>query len=434
MHFNNTYRRLATRIALLGALLLAGCGGGGGDDGGAPPDGGTVPPPAIATVTLFAGALQPAGSRDGVGAAAQFDTPADVGMDTAGNVYVADTANNTIRKVARDGTVSTLAGAAGQARSADGPGASARFNGPRGVAVDAAGNVYVSDTGNGTLRRILPSGAVTTIAGVAGQLEIDDGGPGAARLRGPASIAIDAAGTIYFVEGLGIRRRAPDGTITTFAGNPGNTSGPTVEGNATQTRFYGPLLSVAVDGSGNVYVADSPLFSHVGPLGTIRKYDRQGQALPFGTDASGVLPVLFPADIAVDGAGNVYAASNGVRGTSSQISVSRSVQKIAPDGRTMTTVSGADEVRGIPRTVDGVISIARFMDPRGIAVGPDGRIAVVETSSSAVRLIDVQQGSVVTLAGGTGGGEVDGPVATARFNEPLGLASTADGVLYVADS
>jgi sugar lactone lactonase YvrE len=117
------------------------------------------------TVTTSAGSPGEIGSDDGAGPDARFSSPAGVALDVAGNVYVADFANNTIRKVAPDGTVSTLAGSPGEAGSADGPGTGARFDGPIGVAVDAAGNLYIADTENERIRKVAPDGIITTFAG-----------------------------------------------------------------------------------------------------------------------------------------------------------------------------------------------------------------------------------------------------------------------------
>ena len=121
-------------------------------------------------VTTLAGTAGFPGSADGTGAAARFGFPAGVAVDGSGNVYVADTGNSTVRKVTPAGVVSTLAGTAGSYGSADGTGAAARFNLPIGVAVDGSGNVYVADTYNDTLRKVTPAGVVSTLAGTAGVL------------------------------------------------------------------------------------------------------------------------------------------------------------------------------------------------------------------------------------------------------------------------
>src|SRR6266853_6617075 len=130
------------------ALLLAACGGGGG--GGGP----------VSSLALFAGDMGGIGNVDGVGAAARFNTPFGVATDSAGNVYVADSGNNTIRKITPAGVVTTLAGTPGVTGSIDGTGAAASFNFPSDVATDSAGNVYVADYNNNTIRKITPAGTV----------------------------------------------------------------------------------------------------------------------------------------------------------------------------------------------------------------------------------------------------------------------------------
>jgi sugar lactone lactonase YvrE len=144
-----------------------------------------------------------------------------VTVDGAGNVYVADRNNQTIRKVTAAGVVSTLAGTAGMFGSADGTGAAALFNEPTGVAVDSAGNVYVADTDNCTIRKVTPVGVVTTLAG--GTIGSADGTGAAALFNEPTGVAVDSAGNVYVVDtgNSTIRKVTPTGTTTTVAGTAG---------------------------------------------------------------------------------------------------------------------------------------------------------------------------------------------------------------------
>ena len=151
-------------------------------------------------VTTLAGTAGSSGSDNGTGPAARFNNPNGVAVDTAGNVYVTDTTNNTIRKITPAGAVTTLAGTAGSSGSTDGPGTTvALFSAPFGVAVDTAGNVYVTDTPNHTVRKISPAGAVTTLAGTAGEDGLTDGTTGA-RFNYPYGVAVDAVGTVYVTD------------------------------------------------------------------------------------------------------------------------------------------------------------------------------------------------------------------------------------------
>ena len=171
-------------------------------------------------------------------------------------VYVADTANHTIRKITPGGVVSTLAGLAGNPGSADGTGSAARFNQPQGVAVDGAGNVYVADTGNHTIRKITPGGAVSTLAGLAGSSGSANGTGSGARFYEPEGVAVDSAGNVYVADTWNhtIRKITPGGVVTTLAGRPATSAAPTATGSGAQ--FYQPQ-GVAVDSAGNVYVADT---------------------------------------------------------------------------------------------------------------------------------------------------------------------------------
>ena len=151
---------------------------------------------AAGVVTTLAGTAGASGSADGTGAAASFSFLGGVAVDGTGNAYVADTNNHTIRKITAAGVVTTLAGTAEVSGSADGTGAAARFSFPSGVAVDGAGNVYVADTGNNTVRKITAAGVVTTVAGSSKSRGIALGDlPGS--LAGGSGIALDSKGVLY---------------------------------------------------------------------------------------------------------------------------------------------------------------------------------------------------------------------------------------------
>ncbi|MCL5097141.1 MAG: hypothetical protein M1608_06375 [Candidatus Omnitrophica bacterium] len=248
-------------------------------------------------VTTLAGLAGKAGSADGVGSAARFYEPEGVDVDGAGSVYVADAWNHTIRKITPDGTVSTLAGLAGKAGSADGIGSAARFYFPVGVAVDSANNVYVGDSDNSTIRRITPDGVVSTLAGQAGALGLADGTGSAARFRWPQGVAVDSAGNVYVADDYNnaIRRITPGGLVTTLA----------------RGVFDWPE-DVAVDWRGNIYVAaeDSDVIQKMTPNGFVTTIGglagHQGSADGTGSAAR----FDFAVGVAVDAAGNLYVVDN----------------------------------------------------------------------------------------------------------------------------
>jgi sugar lactone lactonase YvrE len=205
-------------------------------------------------VTTLAGTASLSGSADGTGASARFNWPWGVAVDRSGNVYVTDRGNETIRRITSTGVVSTFAGSVGQPGSADGTGPAARFNKPNGLAVDGSGNVYVADWGNSTIRKITPAGVVSTLAGTAGQPGSVDGTGTAALFSRPAGLTLDGSGIIYVTDSNTVRRITPAGAVSTLAGAAGQSG--SVDGIGTAARFNA-ATAVAVDGRGNVYVVDS---------------------------------------------------------------------------------------------------------------------------------------------------------------------------------
>ncbi len=273
---------------------------------------------AVGNVSTLAGTAGNFGAIDATGAAASFNRPYALAFDPSGTgyVYVADTGNNTIRRIAPGAVVTTSAGAAGVAGSADGPGASARFSGPAGIAVDGAGNVYIADYYNNTIRKFTPgTGAVTTIAGAAGAAGSGDGLGALARFNGPRGLALDAAGANLYVADSGnytIRQLTlATGAVSTIAGTAGISG--SADGAANAATFGKPI-GVAVDGGGNVYVAD--FFNS-----TVRKLTVAGTTYTVATvigvpgqavfDA-GILPAsLEPPESLVLSGTSLYLITNG---------------------------------------------------------------------------------------------------------------------------
>jgi sugar lactone lactonase YvrE len=320
------------------ALLLAACGGGDGGSAAAPP-----------SLALFAGDASSLGSLDGTGSAARFNGASGVATDSAGNVFVADTGNHTIRKITSAGVVSTLAGTAGSSGSTDAAGAAARFNSPRGVATDNAGNVYVADSGNNTIRKITPTGVVSTLAGTAGSSGSTDASGAAARFNTPRGIASDAAGTLYVADSGNntIRKITPAGVVTTLAGTAGSSGSTDASGAAA--RFNGPM-GVAIDSANNVYVADTnnhtirkitsagAVSTLAGTAGIANSADGIGAAASFNA----------PMGVATDSAANanVYVADTN----------NNTIRKVTAAGN-VTTIAGTPQMAGFtPGSLPGLLS------------------------------------------------------------------------------
>ena len=248
-----------------------------------------------ALVTTIAGLASP-GSRDGIGSAASFNVPSGVALDSVGNVYVADQNNGTIRKITPTGSVSTLAGLAGNFGSDDGEGDAARFYSPSGVAVDGSGNVYVADQNNHTIRKITPTGFVSTLAGLAGNPGNDDGEGDAARFNSPFGVAVDGSGNVYVADTYNstIRKINPAGSVSTLAGLAGNPGSD--DGDPSTARFNFPS-GVAADNAGTIYVADPGnaairKISSTGIVTTLAVLDTTASAQN-GTGTTSIRPLCF---------------------------------------------------------------------------------------------------------------------------------------------
>lgn len=209
-----------------------------------------ISPAGVVTTLAGSGVFS---SRDGIGLAASFKTPSGIVIDSANNLYVGDAEAHVIRKITPDGNVTTFAGTTDIAGSADGTGTTASFNDPSGLAIDAAGNLYVADAQNNKIRKVTPAGVVTTVAGsgVAGSA---NGTGTAATFNLPVNLSIDAEGFLYVAEARGnlIRKVSPSGKVTTVAGGGTSTDAADTGGGA---RFQAPT-SVVFDKSKTLYVAD----------------------------------------------------------------------------------------------------------------------------------------------------------------------------------
>jgi sugar lactone lactonase YvrE len=250
-------------------------------------------------VSTLAGLAGASGSADNLAGAARFFAPFGLARDKTGNLYVAELGNCAIRKITASGAVSTLAGLANEAGNVDGVGINAQFRNPEGLAVNAAGDVFVADTGNSVIRKIAADGKVVTFAGDAGKIGATDGAGSAARFWQPCAVAVDGAGNVYVSDTWNniIRKITPAGVVTTIAGlagNPGN-----VDGVGADARFDQPQ-GIAIGADGSIYVAEPE-------NRRIRKILRDGSVttLPRPEAASGGSG-FRPSGVAVDGAGILY--------------------------------------------------------------------------------------------------------------------------------
>ncbi|MGH9000080.1 MAG: NHL repeat-containing protein [Acidimicrobiia bacterium] len=363
------------------------------------------PPPAepaasSGEVDTVAG-VSPAGfSGDGGPATeAQMHEPRMTTFDVGGNMYIADTFNQVIRKVDTAGTISTIAGkftgfvAREEADCTEnfagdgGPATEATLSCPHSLAVDEAGNVYIADSANHAIRRVDTSGVITTVAGTGGKTgDAGDGGPAtAAKLQGPKGIALDGSGGLLIADSGNDRIKRLDlttGVITTVAGT-GDSGDSGDGGPATAARLTEPR-TIAVGPDGSLYIAapKAHRVRRVDPSGTITTYAGTGTA-GFSGDGgpAGAARLDMPRGVAVDGAGNVYVAD----------SQNQRIRRVDPAG-TMTTVAGRGEscyFSSSNNCGDGGPPLqAGFATPRAVDLDGTDTLYVTDTFNERVRRVD----------------------------------------------
>jgi sugar lactone lactonase YvrE len=377
-------RLLSWLFALFAATGLAGCGGDVGvaigfnwhfgDPWPDHPDWPSWPDRPQGATGLFPIAgdtcSQCATTRDGTGADARFSGPQGIAADRAGNLYVAEPASAVIRKITPTGVVSTLAGSPGVIGYADAAGAQARFNAPSRLAADDDGRVYVTDSGNSVIRRVAPDGTVGTVAGN-GTCGSADGRGGGARFCTPRGVALDRRGNVWVADtgNHTVRRIDASGNVTTVAGSPGVCGSRDGRGGGAQ--FCNPQ-DIGVDEFDNVYIVDTG-------NSTIRMLRDSGEVTTlaglagqcaFNDGASGISRLCSPTGIAIDG-DDLYIADTG----------NATVRRINLDNVTST-------VAGVPGR-NGIVlgALPGGLDrPAGIALAPDFSLALT-TQNMVVKLV-----------------------------------------------
>lgn len=390
------------------------------------------------TLTRFAGSGRAGNSGDGGPAtAAQLNFAMGIATDAAGNVFVADRDASVVRKITADGVITTVAGSGTQGFAGDGGSAtSAQIDGPFGVAVDAAGNLYIADTNNHVVRQVSPNGTISTVAGTGTRGFLGDGG--AARdawLDGPQAVALDAAGNLYIADTFNgrIRRVGTDGVISTVAGRGsigifGGDDGPAKNGALSLPT------DVAVDRDGKLYIADFGNSKiRLVTNGIITTVAGKFTGAPRTEGQAAVNARLGgPTGVTVDRSGTIYFVEAGI-GSSTGLAVGGyKVWKVSPAGL-LTTLAG----NGIPNfSRDGTLATAAQLNsPSGVAVGASGVLYISDTQNQRVRA--VAPGSAIATLAGSGvpgfNGEIESP-RTALLNRPVGVAADAQGNWYVADT
>ncbi|HTN16401.1 MAG TPA: SMP-30/gluconolactonase/LRE family protein [Chitinophagaceae bacterium] len=318
---------------------------------------------ASAQVSTIAGKGLP-GYVEGTGSTAQFKHPNGVAVDASGNIYVGDLLNHVIRKITPAGVVSTYAGT-GTLGYMDGPVATAQFNEPWGLAIDASGNMYVGDAKNNLIRKITPAGIVSTLAG-SGIPDFADGTGAFASFNYPSAVGVDAAGNVYVGDcnNQRVRKITPAGVVTTIAGTAihGYTDGP-----AATAQFHTPNC-MAVSPSGDVYISDME-------NAVIRKISGGmvstfAGSVPGYADGKGTAAKFFqPHGIVMDNLGNLFVSDFG----------NNRIRKITQDG-TVSTIAGT-----IPGFMDGATSVAQLNGPKGIAKDKSGNLYVADENNHSIR-------------------------------------------------
>jgi sugar lactone lactonase YvrE len=366
------------------------------------------------SVTTLAGTETASGSANGTGTNARFNFPYGIAKDKSGDLLVADSGNNLIRKITTGGLVSTVAGqlTPGYTNAA---GTNARFITPIGITADNNNNYFVTEQNNRVVRKIGAGAAVTTLAG--GGNYFDDLIATRSRFFNPKGIARDNGGNFYIADSCNnrIRKISTTGEVTTFAG--GGAAG-LLDGTGSNALFNNPA-GVAADSSGNIFVTDlnNGLIRKITPGGVVTTYAGSTPGFADNTDRTGAR-FTSPDGITTDTEGNIYISDRG----------NQRIRKIDPNGF-VTTVAG-QTTGGF---LDALGTNAKFSQPAGIVADNKGNLFVADFTNKRVRKIDFA-GNVTTLAGSGVFGGANGQGTNATFSSPAHITIDGNGVLYLADS
>jgi len=369
----------------------------------------------------------------GPATSASLAWPSGVAVDSAGNLYIADARNNRVRKVSPGGIITTVTGDGRYRYFGDGgPATSASVAWPSGIAVDSADNLYIADSSNHRTRKVSAAGTITTVAGdgfkdasIHGRYSGDGGPATSASLDSPSGVAMDWAGSLYIADTQNhrIRKVSPGGAIATFAGNGAYKFAG--DGQAATLASLSSPKGVAVDLAGNLYTADYwnnriRKISAGGIITTAAGNGTPGFSGDGGPATSASLD--WPKDVAVDLAGNLYTADYS----------NNRIRKISPGG-IITTVAGGGSVLNLGD--GGPATSASLSDPSGVAVDSAGNLYIADVYHNRIR--KVSPGRIITTVAGNGtrgfSGD-DGPATSASLDWPSGVAADSAGSLYIADT
>ena len=390
---------------------------------------------AQSVITTYVGPQMPVSGSPALSQA--IDYPTAVVPDGTGGLYVLSTNQNRVYAIAVNGTLTLVAGSTYGFSGDGGPATDARLASPSGLARDAMGNLYIADTGNNRIRKVTIDGTITTIAGTGTAGLSGDGGPAdAAQLSGPGDITVDGGGNIYFVDQSGrVRKIGTDGRISTVAG--GGTAAVSMSGIPATSASLSPT-GVAVDMAGNLYIATgfvvkvgldgmmSPMANRTGT------YGRGGFVCTQSGDSgpASVAVVCYPNRLTVDSTGNLYLTDGNL------------VRQITTDG-IIHTLAGV--ATGNPCTLngaDGQPATSVCLRPFSVAVGADGSLYILEADTSGLSRSDPSRLRKVTpdgfirtiVANNVSGFAGDGgPATSAQLSQPGPIALDTMGNLYIAD-